>query len=609
MMKKKLMLIAMGVVIIIILLTVEIIKEYKGLDGDKEQAEEVAEEIVYSNVWIIKSGINTIEAYVDNKPQTFQTKYALTQDIRDVIGDLTVKEDKVIKITIKPDKISGKVLSFTDEYIEIEDYGKVDREKDYKIYKIYDNLMEEMTSGILIGYSATDFIVSNGKICAAIIKEEVAPKNIRVILKNNDENNIFHDVVKFTSNQDYNVKYGDNIKEYKAGQVISIKPNSRMLKEDRMILEPKAKDSKLQLLSLTRASGNPEYRGKIEIVKNKEGLTIVNELSIEEYLYSVLPSEMPTSYGLEALQVQAVCARSYAYTQLTNNSYGEYGAHVDDSVSYQVYNNTGEYKITTQAVNETRGLVMEYKGDIISAYYFSTSSGHTSSAVDVWLGAKKIPYLEGKLQTIDEDKNVDLTDEKNFREFIKKNNVKTYDSDYAWYRWKVTIEAKDLKRVIDKSLMGRYNANPDLIQTLQKDNTYLSVPIDTVGDVKRIRFTKRATGGIVTEIIIEGSKNTIKVQTEYNIRTLLAPLYSTVIRQDKSKVDYLSMLPSAFIIIDHTENEKALESVNITGGGYGHGVGMSQNGVKAMVEYGKTYEEILKHYYPGVGIVMKGQTD
>ncbi len=609
MMKKKLMLIAMGVVIIIILLTVEIIKEYKGLDGDKEQAEEVAEEIVYSNVWIIKSGINTIEAYVDNKPQTFQTKYALTQDIRDVIGDLTVKEDKVIKITIKPDKISGKVLSFTDEYIEIEDYGKVDREKDYKIYKIYDNLMEEMTSGILIGYSATDFIVSNGKICAAIIKEEVAPKNIRVILKNNDENNIFHDVVKFTSNQDYNVKYGDNIKEYKAGQVISIKPNSRMLKEDRMILEPKAKDSKLQLLSLTRASGNPEYRGKIEIVKNKEGLTIVNELSIEEYLYSVLPSEMPTSYGLEALQVQAVCARSYAYTQLTNNSYGEYGAHVDDSVSYQVYNNTGEYKITTQAVNETRGLVMEYKGDIISAYYFSTSSGHTSSAVDVWLGAKKIPYLEGKLQTIDEDKNVDLTDEKNFREFIKKNNVKTYDSDYAWYRWKVTIEAKDLKRVIDKSLMARYNANPDLIQTLQKDNTYLSVPIDTVGDVKRIRFTKRATGGIVTEIIIEGSKNTIKVQTEYNIRTLLAPLYSTVIRQDKSKVDYLSMLPSAFIIIDHTENEKALESVNITGGGYGHGVGMSQNGVKAMVEYGKTYEEILKHYYPGVGIVMKGQTD
>lgn len=603
------MLIAIGVVIIIILLTLEIIKEYQGIEGDQEITEELPEERTYSNVWIIKSNDDTIEAYVDNKVTSFQTQYELTQDISGVIGDLTVKEDKVIKITIKPDKISGKVLSYTEDYIEIEDYGKVDIEKDFKIYKIYDDYMEEMSSGILIGYTATDFVVSKGKICAAIIKEEVAPKNIRVILKNNDQNTIFHDVVQFTSSQDYNVYFGDKVKEYKAGQIITIRPSSKMLKENRMTLEPKAKESKMQLLSLTRASGVPEYRGKIEIRKNKEGLTIVNELSIEEYLYSVLPSEMPTSYGLEALQVQAICARSYAYTQLTNNSYGKYGAHVDDSVSYQVYNNTGEYKITNQAVDETRGLVMEYKGDIISAYYFSTSSGHTSSAVDVWMGAKDIPYLEGKFQTIDENKEINLSNEKDFRAFIKNNNMKTYDSEYAWYRWKVTIDAKDLKRVIDRKLMERYNANPDLIQTLQKDNTYRSVPINTVGDVRKIRFTKRGTGGIVTEIIIEGNKNTIKVKTEYNIRTLLAPQYSTVIRQDESKVDGLSMLPSGYIIIDHTDNEKTLESVNITGGGYGHGVGMSQNGVKTMVSHGKTYEEILKHYYPGINIVMKGQID
>lgn len=609
MMKKKLMLMVVGVVVIIILLTVEIIKEYQGLDSDKELTEEVPKEIIYSNVWIIESDDYTIKAYVDNEIHTFETQYELTQELQGVIGDLIVEDDKVIKIAIKPDKISGKVLSYTDKYIEIEDYGKININQDYKIYKIYDELMEEMSSGILIGYSSTDFIVSNGEICAAIIKEEATPKNIRVLLKNNNQNNVFHDVVKFTSPKDYTVHYGDDVKEYKAGQIITIKENSKMLKHGRMILEPKEKDSKMQLLSLTRANGNPEYRGKIEIRKNKEGLTIVNDLSIEEYLYSVLPSEMPASYGLEALEVQAVCARSYAYTQLTNRSYGEYGAHVDDSVSYQVYNNIGEYKLTTQAVNETRGLVMEYGGNIISAYYFSTSAGHTSSAVDVWMGDQQIPYLEGKLQTIDEKIQLDLTKEKSFREFIKKNDVKTYDSEYAWYRWKVTIDAKDLKRVIDKNLMARYKANPDLIQTLQKDKTYLSVPIDTVGDVKKIRVTNRATGGIITEIVIEGNKNTIKVQTEYNIRTLLAPLYSTVTRQDKSKIDRLSMLPSAFIIIDHTENEKTLESITITGGGYGHGVGMSQNGVKAMVEHGKTYEEILKHYYPGVNIVMKGQAN
>ena len=61
------------------------------------------------------------------------------------------------------------------------------------------------------------------------------------------------------------------------------------------------------------------------------GLLIVNELPLEEYLYAVIPSEMPTYYGLEPLKVQAVCARSYAYKHLVANNLSKYGAHVDDS--------------------------------------------------------------------------------------------------------------------------------------------------------------------------------------------------------------------------------------------------------------------------------------
>lgn len=620
-MKKKLMLILIGIIIIIIILAIDLMNDHELLDMIDKEPAQVHEEITYSNVWIIGNDENKIEAFVEGKKQTYNSEYELSKDISNVIGDLVIKDNQVIKITIKPDKLNGKVLSYTDEYIEIEDLGKIETDKEFKIYKIYDDIMTEMTSGILIGYSSTDFIFSDGIICAAIIKEETKPKDIRVILKNNDTGDVFHNAVKITSDSDYTLYYGDKKKEYKAGYKINLKPSNKLLADGRIRIETKSKDAKIQILSLTRNSGIPEYRGKIEIGKNKEGLTIINELSIEEYLYSVIPSEMPASYGLEALEVQAICARSYAYTQLANNSYHTYGAHVDDSVSYQVYNNIGENTVTTKAVDETRGLVMEYKGNIISAYYFSTSSGHTSSAKDVWMSESTIPYLVGSLQTVADDTTVeavnnganeineklDLTKEDNFREFIKQNDIKTYDSEFAWYRWTVTIDAGNLKKVIDKNLGSRYSANPQLIKTLQKDNTYLSVPVDTVGNVEKITIDRRATGGIATEMTIKGSKNTIKVMTEYNIRTLLAPLYSNVIRQDKSIVENLSMLPSAFVVVDHDKEGGKLKSVTLTGGGYGHGVGMSQNGVKAMTELGKSYEEILKHYYPGIDIVMNGE--
>ena len=102
--------------------------------------------------------------------------------------------------------------------------------------------------------------------------------------------------------------------------------------------------------------------------------------------------------------------------------------------------------------------------------------------------------------------------------------------------------------------------------------------------------------------MITGTENTVKVMTEYNIRTLLAPRTSTIIRQDESEVEHLSMLPSAFFILETVQKDGKFDGYKITGGGYGHGVGMSQNGAKAMVDAGKTYEEVLKHFYEGVEI-------
>jgi stage II sporulation protein D len=366
-----------------------------------------------------------------------------------------------------------------------------------------------------------------------------------------------------------------------------------------------------------RSDGNPSYRGSIEVAATEQGFIIINELSLEEYLSAVIPSEMPTYYGLEALKVQAICARSYAYKQLFANSYSEYGAHVDDSVSYQVYNNVSENKDSILAVKDTYGKVIKYKDEVITAYYFSTSCGHTASIGEVWGDSGSGDYLVGKLQTTyditegstigitawNQDKlEADFSAENDFRDFILKPAVTTYDTEFPWYRWKVTISLEDLKKSIEQNIVERYNANPALIQTLTgKDENgkevYESIPVSSIGTVKEVKVGKREKSGIISELILKGSGITIKVSSEYNIRSLLAPLYDDVMKQDNTTASGLTILPSSFFIIDKKDKE-----ITLNGGGYGHGVGMSQNGVKAMTEVGIKYEDIIKHYYTGVDL-------
>lgn len=572
-------------------------------------------ETTLRNVYITAGKDTTVTAFLNDVTRDFKTKYKLSVDIKNQIGDLVIEDGVITKISIKPDRINGKVLVANRDFIEIQGYGKVELDEDYKIYKIYGEMSMDVTNSILVGYDTTDFVVASGKIVAALIKEAIKAKNIRVLIKTNNYADIFHNVVKITSDKEYTLKAGDVVKTYKAGQTITLKSSNKLFKEGRLKIETKSENGKIKLLSIKRAYGNPSYRGTMEIEKTDKGLIVINELPIEEYLYAVIPSEMPSSYGLEALKVQAICARSYAYRQLLANGYSEYGAHVDDSVNYQVYNNIEENSNSILAVKDTYGKVITYNDEVITAYYFSTSCGHTASLKEVWNSNSEAEYLVGKMQTVYDvaegeavyasggsSKSMNLSKETAFKNFIKNPPTDTYDSKFAWYRWRVTISKENLKKSIDKNLASRYNANPDLIQTLVEgkvDNNpkYASRQVSTIGTVKDILIDKREKSGIISSIILVGSECTIKVQTEYNIRTLLAPIADEVIRQDKSKVADLSMLPSAFFTM-----EKSEKSITFYGGGYGHGVGLSQNGVKAMADSGKDYEEIIKHYYTGVEI-------
>lgn len=571
------------------------------------------EETVLHNVWVTAGKGYTLDSFLFNINKSFNSLYQLSSEITNTVCDIVLKDSKVVKISLKPDVINGKVLSGGKEYIEVEKYGKVNLDDNFKIYKIYGELAMEVTNNILVGYKNTDFVVAGGKIVAALIKEPIKEENIRVLIKTENHTDIFHDKITLTADEDYTVSAGEVVKEHKAGGVVTIKITNKLFQEGRMTIATHSGEGKITVTSLNRAGGNPTYRGTLEIVLEEDKMLLINELPLEEYLYAVIPSEMPTSYNIEALKAQAICARSYAYKQLLSNAYSKYGAHVDDSVSYQVYNNLPENDVSILAVKDTYGKVLEFNNEVITAYYFSTSCGHTSSIDQVWSSASTPTYLTGKIQTVFNivdgetiyasamtPETVNFSKEATFNSFITKPEFTTYDSEFAWYRWKVTLSKKDIQSVLDNNLATRYNANPSNILTLVKGEVknnpvYESKPISTIGTVKDILVGKREDSGIISELILIGSKATIKVSTEYNIRILLAPLNSEVIRQDESPVTGLKMLPSAYFVM-----KKGEDKITFTGGGYGHGVGMSQNGAKAMADSGKDYETILKHYYNNV---------
>lgn len=575
------------------------------------------DKIVVHNVWIKEGKEDKVDIFINDIDKSFRTGAKLKTPLAKVIGDITIENQKIVKISVKPDMIKGKVLRSDKNFIEVSGYGKIPLDEHFTIYKIYGELSVEPTDSILLGYENTDFIVSEGKISAALITESIKAQNIRVLLNTTGYNSIYHNDVVFTATSDFIVKTKKKEYKYSKGKKVTIKPGDNIFHNGRVTVKTNSDKGKIKILSIKRSEGNPKYRGTLEIAEDEKGLILINELPLEEYLYSVIPSEMPTSFGIEALKVQAVCARSYAYKHLLANTLSAYGAHVDDSAAYQVYNNVPENEDSILAVKDTYAEVVKYDNKVITAFYYSTSCGHTAEPSNVWSNNVDVPYLKGKLlltekgskklqaQSTDSGQFDDLSSEKTFEKFINSTDITTYDSEFNWYRWKVTMSVKDIKKVIDSTLKDRYNATPDLILTMtkkakgSKKAVYESIPIDTVGTIKDIRVHKRESSGVISELIIRGSKNTIKVLKDYNIRALLAPKYDSIIRQDKSEISGLTLLPSSYFIIDRKKILGKLKSIQLTGGGFGHGVGMSQNAVKTLVDSGKNYKQIISYFYEG----------
>jgi len=133
--------------------------------------------------------------------------------------------------------------------------------------------------------------------------------------------------------------------------------------------------------------GGKLYRGGLEVKGREGGLMLVNRVELEEYLYGVLPQEVPVGWEMAALRAQAIVARTYALYKRKANGAGEYdvSAHYLQDQRYDGYG--AEHSRATQAVNETRGLVLTCAGALIPAYYHAESAGYTENSEDVWSSA------------------------------------------------------------------------------------------------------------------------------------------------------------------------------------------------------------------------------
>lgn len=322
-----------------------------------------------------------------------------------------------------------------------------------------------------------------------------------------------------------------------------------------------------------------KYRGGMQFKRIDGGaLTVINVVDIEQYLYSVIGKEMSPSWNIEALKAQAVCARGFAISNY--NKFSKYGFNLDTTTTSQVYKGVStETESTRRAVDETKGQVLKHGGKIIQSIYCASMGGASANAENVWGGS--YPYL---VSVTDPYENPD---------------------EATRYSWSITLSADDIKKCLSDAGIN-------------------------IGDITSVEIVSQDDAGYVTELLFTGTNGTHTVkksscrtifggklhsqrytiaggeETYPNISMISADGIFTkpsneVYVRGAGKMSVLNVLSSVITKIFAPQSGNTVSSGEYTfnGNGWGHGVGMSQWGAKAMADKGFTYEDILTFYYTG----------
>jgi SpoIID/LytB domain protein len=324
------------------------------------------------------------------------------------------------------------------------------------------------------------------------------------------------------------------------------------------------------------------YGGTLNLQTNTyDTYTLVNDVDIETYLRGVVPYEIGTGAPVPAIQAQAILARTYALRNLRRFEIDGYQLCADTQC--QVYRGiTGAAPVTDQAIQATRGQVLTYENELVDALYSSTTGGVTAPFSDVWDGPDR-PYLRSVVDSVYGVWDINqypLNSEQNFRAFIAVDegfNEETWDL-FRWdYDSSLTEIAQDLKGYLSK----RQHPQAGLSQVLG------------------VQVAQRAASGRVQAIDIETDVGMVRLEKDEIVRVLSAP------RSLLFYVDPIyAAMPEAAKAVSADPNIVASTPPRLTGyrfigGGWGHGVGMSQTGSYNLGRLGWSHDRILQFYYPG----------
>ena len=365
-----------------------------------------------------------------------------------------------------------------------------------------------------------------------------------------------------------------------------------------LTFEATSSSSTFELQDVTIGSGfhwerkeNQRFCGNLRFIVEDDQLCAINSLSVESYLESVISSEMSATSSLELLKAHAVISRSWAMKPIRCSSlkghtsacshikWYERDAHVNFDVCaddhcqrYQGISRIGANTLVKQAIEETRGEVLTYNGEICDARFSKSCGGVTELFENCWAD-EHYDYLTAISDT-STDILPDLTIEENAWKFIKSSPtsfcntndkailsqvLNNYDQETAdFYRWRVHYTNNELSALIQKKSGIDFGKIIDLI------------PL------------KRGTSARIVRLKIVGTKRTLEVGKELEIRKWLSEshLYS-----------------SAFVVEKDTNN-----NFTLIGAGWGHGVGLCQIGAAVMAHQGYDYKSILQHYFRGAKV-------
>ncbi len=543
---KKLTIIILSIVVVSLIITgvilSKLMKEAKAeieANWFFEESLRTGEPVVLNDAFLVSTKDDKLRFI--HEYNLYEVKGTMEQDFFGVV-DITVDGRKISKISIKPNVQEGVLESYTENTISLEEQEIKEKNNSIPIYKVIDQEVYQIEwNEMVLGVSEVSMVLDHGIVSALIVENDVTPVDIRVIIKNGGS--IFYEDLYVKKVSDGTLFHA---KEYFANH---------------NVLEIEIVDEQgMELCDATGQAIKEPYEGSFRIINTEQGFVLVNELSVETYLKYVVPSEMQRSFGHEALKAQAVCARTFAYSQMNNQSYAAYGANLDDSTAFQVYHSIGRYPETDAAVDETAGEVILCDDELITCYYYSTSPGVTNdmtaweSENDEYIACSGMEFSQG----------LNLAMESDFSKFINQE-VACYDSISSFYRWDCVL---DTSKIIEEEK----------------------------GLLKNISVKERNEAGYIIALELEYENTIVVLRNENEIRSVLGAYQKELtLNNDQVRTD-ISMVPSACFEVSAVTDE----TITLHGGGFGHGIGMSQYGAKAMAEEGYSYIQIIDYYYENV---------